>query len=352
MARWAAARLPAMLLLVTLAGAVAAADITPQGSVAGGVAATSAPPGDAPPLELDEVLVRGELPGPAMWRVSSGEHSLWIMGTLSPLPRRMTWRQHKAEEVIRNSGEILGDSTAEWDIDAGVRESFGLLRKVLRLRHNADGSTLREVLPPPVYARWHAAHRRWFGKDPSPKERARPLYAGILLYERALRRSGLTDEPLVWATAEKIARRHGVRVREREFRIKVRDPGGMLDELARLPADKEAACLVEVLDYIELALPDMKRRAQAWAVGDLAVLRALPPAAKEPACMELGEGTRLAALAEREEALVREDWSGIVDWLLLAHRTSFTTMPIEKLFEPEGVLAELRRKGYTVEEPF
>src|SRR5690606_16682838 len=220
--------------------------------------------------ELEEILVRGELPGPAMWRVSKDGHSLWIMGTLSPMPRRMTWRQQKAEEVIRNSGEILGESSADWDMDLGVREAFGMLRQVLRLRHNADGATLREVLPAPVYERWHAAHRRWFGKDPSPKERARPLYAGYLLYDRALRRSGLTDEPVIWSTAERIARRHGVKVRERAFRIKVEDPRGMFAELERLPADKEAACLVEVMDYIDHALPDMQRRARAWAMGDLA----------------------------------------------------------------------------------
>lgn len=317
------------------------------------VTAMSPAPEPAPAhlAELDEILVRGELPGPAMWRISKDGHSLWIMGTLSPMPRRMTWRQQKAEEVIRNSGEILGESSADWDMDLGLRQAFGMLRQMMQLRHNADRATLREVLPAPVYERWHAAHRRWFGKDPSPRERARPLYAAFLLYERALQRSGLTNESMVWNTAASIARRHGVKVRERTFRIKVEDPRGILAELAKLPADKEAACLVAVLDHIDHAVPDMQRRAGAWANGDLATLRALPPAVDEPECMNLMEGTRLDALAEQEEALFREDWSGIVDWLLLTHETSFTTLPIEKLFDPDGVLADLRRKGYTVEEP-
>lgn len=336
----------ALLVMAMLAWPAAGAEVAP-----GAATPPAPPPATAYATELDEILVRGELPGPAMWRVSKDGHSLWIMGTLSLMPRRMTWRQQKAEEVIRSSGEILGESTADWDMDLGLREAFGMLRQVMRLRHNADGATLREVLPAPVYERWHAAHRRWFGKDPSPRERARPLYAGYLLYERALHRSGLTEEPVVWTTAERIARRHGVKVRERAFRIKVKEPRGILVEMEKLPADKEAACLVAYMDYIDHALPDMQRRARAWASGDLATLRALPPEEEAPECVELIEGTRVAALVDQEEALFREDWSGIVDWLLLTHETSFTTLPIEKLFEPDGVLADLRRKGYTVEEP-
>src|SRR5690606_7067293 len=304
-----------------------------------------------PQWELDEVVVSGELPGPAMWKVSSGGHTLWIMGTLSPMPTKMTWRQRQAEDVIRASGEILGESSSELDMDLGFREAIGMLRSVLRLRHNADGSTLREGLPPAVYERWHAAHRRWFGKKPSPKERARPIYAAMLLYERALKGSGLSDEPMVWATAERVARRHGVKVRERAFRMKVKDPKGMLAELASLPADQEAACLVDLMDYLDRELPDMKRRAEAWAVGDLPTLRALPHAEEQPECMALIEGTQMQRLMDQEDALLREDWSGIVDWMLLTHETSFTTLPIEKLLQPDGVLAQLRTKGYEVEEP-
>lgn len=303
------------------------------------------------PLVLDEVLVSGELPGPAMWKVSKGDHTLWIMGTLSPMPTKMTWRQQRAEEVIQASGEILGNSTTDWDMDLGFREGIGLVRQVMRLRHNADGATLREVLPSPIYDRWHAAHRHWFGKDPSPKERARPAYAAILLYEQALKRSGLSDEAVVWATAERLARKNGVRVRERRFTLAVEDPRGLFDELARLPVETEAACLSQLMDHIERELPDMKRRAQAWAVGDVAALRALPRGEQRPACMALGHGTRLQQLANEQSARFSADWAGIVDWLLLTHETSFTTLPIGRLLESDGVLQQLRDRGYTVQEP-
>jgi len=302
-------------------------------------------------VELDEVLVIGELPGPAMWRVSKGDHTLWIMGTLSPLPSKMTWRQRQVEEVIKASGEILGDSDSDLDMDLGFWEGVGLLRSALKLRHNADGATLREVLPDQVYQRWHAAHLRWFGKNPDRKERARPIYAAALLYEQALKKSGLSHRPMVWSTVKRVAGQHKVKIRQRQFSLKVEDPHGMLAELTALPRDKEAACLVETMDYIERELPDLKRRAQAWATGDMATLRALPRGEEQPACMEVGQGTQLQSLIKQEEELFRKDWAGIVDWLLLTHDTSFTLLPVKQLLDQDGVLAQLRSKGYTVEEP-
>lgn len=189
--------------------------------LAAGPAATAAEP--AAEL-LDEVLVTGERPGPAMWKVTNGENTLWIMGTLSPLPAKLKWKSKQAEEVIVRSGEILAESASAYDTDLGIRGAFGLLRAALRARHNPDGTTLREALPPDLYDRWHAAHRQWFGKSPDRKERARPSYAAFLLYEQALKKSGLTEEPIVWEAAERLAKRHDVKIRRRLFTFRLDDP--------------------------------------------------------------------------------------------------------------------------------
>ena len=39
-------------------------------------------PGSSSPAAeaVEEVLVTGEQPGPALWKVTSGEHVLWILG--------------------------------------------------------------------------------------------------------------------------------------------------------------------------------------------------------------------------------------------------------------------------------
>lgn len=322
--------------------------VIPLALLATGTAVMASEPADT---LLDEVLVTGERPGPAMWKVSKDGHTLWIMGTLAPLPAKMKWKSKHAEEVIARSGEILAESVSSYDTDLGFRGAFGLLRAALRARHNPDGSTLRAALPPEIYERWHAAHRRWFGKSPDKKERARPSYAAFLLYEEALKKSGLTEEPMVWSTTERLAKRHDVKIRRRQFVFRLEDPRGMVDDLANVPREREIACLVATMDYIESELPDLRRRAQAWATGNVAALRALPPQEPQACDDDLGEGTLFEQQLALEQAQYRADWPGIVDWLLLVHDISFTTLPIEDLLRADGPLSVLRAKGYLVEEP-
>lgn len=303
---------------------------------------------------LEEVRVTGEQPGPAMWKVSKDGHTLWIMGTLDPIPAKMTWRPRQVEEVISLSGEILGNSMATASIPGGM---FGVLRlapAALRLRHNPDGATLREVLPPEVYARWHAAHRRAFGKDPDPKERARPFYAADLLLDRTMEKSGLSGRNVVWNTVQDLARRHKVPIRQRRFSTMVADPRSLIADAAKLPRDKEIACLVATLDYIDHELPKIRRRAEAWAVGDIATLRSLPAPPPRGNCAGLLMAQpKISAQVDPIAAQMEEDRRGIFRWMLLAHETSFTAMPIERLLQQgEGSAIERwRAQGYTVEEP-
>jgi hypothetical protein len=39
--------------------------------------------------EIPEVVVSSEQPGPGLWKVSSGDHVLWVFGTIGVLPKHM-----------------------------------------------------------------------------------------------------------------------------------------------------------------------------------------------------------------------------------------------------------------------
>lgn len=301
---------------------------------------------------LDEVLVTGEQPGPAMWKVHRGDHTLWILGTLVPLPSKMTWRSRQVEDVIMRSGEILGRYESRARIKGGNFAALRFLPAIMRARFNPDGRTLREVLPPDVYARWSAAHRRFFGHDPDPKERARPIYAADLLFDQALEKSGLSERDVVWPSVDAFARRHEVRIRQLQIELPVDDPKGLIRDFAALSPEKETACLVATLDRIDRDLPNMRRRAQAWAVGDIATLRELPVVNQQQTCIEaVLERPKLRELADRARAKIEADRPGIISYMLLAHATSFTAAPLDELLRPDGLLARLRAAGYAVEEP-
>src|SRR5207245_4222773 len=75
-----------------------------------GVAYAADPPPSTPAADespQEEVIVEGKHEGPRMWRVAKGDHVLWILGTISPLPRKMTWQSDSVATVLQETQEVL-----------------------------------------------------------------------------------------------------------------------------------------------------------------------------------------------------------------------------------------------------
>src|ERR1700690_2024570 len=53
----------------------------------------------------EEIDVIGTREGPRMWRITRGDHELWILGTLAPLPNKMVWQSTTVETVLAQSQE-------------------------------------------------------------------------------------------------------------------------------------------------------------------------------------------------------------------------------------------------------
>jgi uncharacterized protein YbaP (TraB family) len=306
----------------------------------------------APDELLEEVQVTGEQPGPAMWKVSKDDHVLWILGTLSPLPAKMTWRSKQVEAVIARSSEVLGGSSLRADLKGSRWALLRSIPAIMRLNDNPDGSTLKQVLPPDLYTRWSAAHQLWFGKPPDAKDRSRPMFAGGTLYEHALQRSGLSNRNVVWPVIQRQAKAAKIPIRQREFTVPLKDPRGLIAEVAATPRDADIACLVATLDHIDADLPNMKRRAEAWAIGDIEALRRLPWADQQQTCLEaVLSGERLHQMYEQQKKVMTDEFLNSVGYALLGNPTSITTLPMSQLLGEQGVLAKLRATGYAVEEP-
>src|SRR5689334_12420411 len=96
----------------------------------------------APALqEFAEVVVTGEQPGPALWRVQSGEHVLWRLGGVSQLPGKVTWRSRQLETVLATSQEVI--------VDFGVVSRARSKREGAAMKRATDlpfGKTLKDVL--------------------------------------------------------------------------------------------------------------------------------------------------------------------------------------------------------------
>jgi hypothetical protein len=297
---------------------------------------------------LGEVLVTGERPGPGLWRVSKGDHDLWILATLAPLPKKMVWHSRVVEERIAASQVLI--TPPEFTPDIGFFRGLTLLPSLLHARHSPDGKTLEEELPRDLWIRWLALRVKYLGHS---DEKIRPIIAAFDLYSHALSQVGLTDEDdEVWDVVKRIASAHHVPTLHVELKVPLKDPKNAIRQLGQIPREAEIGCLEKTMERIETDLQNMVRRANLWSVGDIEGLQAMPFPNEAVACRNAFFSVpQFEAQALQIKGAMDAMWLSAVDSALENNVSSFAVLPISELFDAGGLLARLRGKGYTVVEP-
>jgi uncharacterized protein YbaP (TraB family) len=293
---------------------------------------------------IEEVLVSGERAGPGLWKVRKGDHTLYLLATLSPLPKKMEWRSREVEDVLARAQRFV---PARFDVDADIGPISGmrLYLQYRRLRGNADDQTLEQVLPPELFARFEAQRLKYAPRNRSILKQ-RPVVAASELWREGISRSGLTLRNDVDRAVAKLARERKVKVVTPA--VKIEDAKGTLAEVGQLPLDAEIVCMSALLGRIESDLATARRRAEDWAVGDVEALRSRRGAQRQEACWE-------ALLTSPKLAAVRRDfdaaWLRTVTQSLEQHPVTLAVVPFGELYAPGGVLATFRARGYEIDEP-
>ena len=314
--------------------------------------ATHAPPPDAANVkQLDAVVVHGVQPGPGLWKVSKGDHVLWILGTLTPLPRDMTWNSRRVEAVVAGAQEVVEGPEAELKSDAGFFGTLFVLPSLIGVRNNPDDRKLKDVVPPELYARWAALKQKYMGGS-SRVESWRPIFAALELYDAAIRRAHLTDKPVAQKAVESAARHAGVKVTTPKVAVTVDSPRAAVKEFKANALD-DTDCFGKTLDRIDTDLATMTARANAWATGDLDALRKLPYTDQMTVCqtaLSEGQFTHTRGLGGIS-ARAHQAWLDAATTALEKNKVTFAMLPIARLLQPDVYLSRLRALGYTVEEP-
>ena len=301
----------------------------------------------SPSDTVPEVLVTGERPGPGMWRVSNGSHTLWILATLVPLPRRITWRSHAVETRIANSGVVL--APPEIVADVGFFSDPAYAHAIAQAERNPRGGTLKLALPPELYSRWQALRGRYMG---GYDEHARPILAARDMFQQVIDLSGLTMHETVWKTVVRIARRKHVKILPVVIELKMDSPDEWIREFTEIPSDQEVTCLEKTIERIETDLEPMRRRANLWSLGDVKGLLALTFPDERVACFNaLFSVPRLHDQLEDAGAPLESEWLAAADSALSRYESSFAVVPLSQLLNSDGWLAKLRARGYSVQDP-
>ncbi len=294
--------------------------------------------------DLDEVLVVGRRAGPGMWKVSRGDHVLWLLGTPELLPARMEWDSSSVDAVMAGSQAFI--SGPRVSIKGGPITLFRLYRQWRRMQQTDERAPLAVTLPAPLHARFEALRGRY-----APRERGweklRPMLAADKLFDTAVERSGLKRAGSVRAEVSRIAARRRVKVQR--VQLQIEEPELLLRDLAEAPEAAELRCMESTVARVESDMETSVRRAAAWARGDLREIRALSYSDNRSECAEaIATSTpRVRALLARSQEL----WLQAVDAALVNNASTLATRPIQELLQPEGVLQTLQRRGYRVEEP-
>jgi uncharacterized protein YbaP (TraB family) len=318
--------------------------------------------------ELDTVLVTGEHPGPGLWKISKGDHVMWVLGTYGPLPKGMTWRSQAVEARIAESKEVILPATAEVDVDVGFFRMLTLIPTMVKSVYLPDKATLKDVLPSATWEKWWTARQQYIGRSDAT-DRLRPSMAIMTLRDKAYGRNRLTDGPEVEAVVKSAAKKHKVRVRslrDVEPRMKMKtDDIRMALSGVRDAADVE--CFTRDLENLEADIEQLKLRANAWATGDIEALRHLH---EQPdigsACDDMFEesfatedsvrAVRLRQLGDEYERLEMEAREGAQrEWVVAARKaleknpSTFAVLPIREVVAANGYVAKLAELGYEVE---
>lgn len=312
--------------------------------------AQTPPPGaDVPTLEA--VTVSGEQPGPGLWRVTRNGHTLLILGSLTPLPQKMTWKTDEIDDALAHSGALLLPPRVDIKPNTGFFGRLALLPSLIGVRNAPDGRKLEETVPADVYARWLTVKARYIGNDRGV-ERYRPIFAVIELYKDAVKKAGLGRSGVITRTVTDLAKKHGVKQVPVEYTLLVDDPRAAIKAFKRSTLD-DVSCFTQSIDNIDAQLADMTARANAWATGDVAALRDDRRARQRVTCMnavtEGGVAQRIG-LTDVPKA-IRERWLAAVDEAMAANVQTVAIVSIDDLLGPAGYLAALQSRGYTVESP-
>jgi len=302
-----------------------------------------------PDETIEELVVSGEQPGPGLWEVRYGDHRLYLLGTITPLPAKMRWKSGEVEALVARSQLVM----APLQVKAGIGffQGVRLLPAVLKARDLPKDEALSGILPAPLYARWLPLRKRYLD-DRDKYEHWRPMFAAGELYEQALEAAQLDRRNEVWPIVERAARKARVPVRKPEVKLAIADPKGMIRDFAKTPRSLDIDCFESLVTRVERELPVMRQRANAWSRGDIAALKRLPLDDAESKCVDAATSSPTVA-REYAEGLrrVRQDWVLAAEGALLRNVSTVAVVPLREILAADGLLAQLRAHGYTVTEP-
>jgi flavin-binding protein dodecin len=358
----------ALLLIAQMTLAGEASDTTPQ-----------------PHDELTEVVVTGRYPGPPLWKVSKGDHVLWILPLVDMYPKKMQWESARVERLLASSQGYIHRPR----ISSGIQASnplllFSGLGLYSKMAYLPGKKTLANVLPPDLYRRFRALKSRYFRFDASIDRRS-VGYAAQTMKDAILDHENLEMLYTAWYSpkliTDKTSRilKGNKAIRQIDVSVgnSARIASGSLKALRKVVGEvmaspefqqQQVACFERIVAYFENDLEPVKRRANAWARGRVDdLINPTPLYSVTSSCVNpFFDADGLAAMkklnekypelgavltADRDEMreASRQRWLTAAETAIAGNASTFAMLNVNDVLDQDGLVEQLRARGYTVE---
>jgi hypothetical protein len=278
-----------------------------------------------------ELVVTSAQPGPAWWKVRKGESIVYIFGApMAMLPKDLKWDQTMVDRRMDGAKALIMPSQAA----IGLGDLFGLLR----LRNELKGEEpLEKALPEPIRSRFVAARTR-LGRDAGRYAKWSPVRAGGMLMSDYANENRFEGNGSVSGPIRKWAGRYKVPLRRETYKgmpILKSAVGEMGDD------EKSLACLGGYLDAVEQDPARYRAAAEGWARGDV---RAAIDVIRGP---DICNALFIDSYVKNS---IRDQVTAIAASLETPGK-AIAMVPLRNMVVKDGVLEQLRARGYEVVDP-
>ena len=303
------------------------------------IAAAPAPVQDTPPINdwsnIETVIVTAKAPGPALWHVAKGNSEVWILPMVQPLPTDLKWNSDEIRVLLRGAHALLLPPGAQ----VGLFEGAWFLLTGMGTLEQPDGVSLESTLPDALRKRF-VVQREQIHEDADRYEKYLPAIAALMLESDYWKASDLN----IYApqrTIERLASSEGVS----SHAVALYPAMDVIHDVPKMSAGAHLACLEFALNDIDIESAHAVAAAQAWAVGDLAGMKANYSETKLDAC--LAQNNAYAVLRERAIG----DMTKAIASALERPGKSFALVPMGTFLRKGGVLERLNAAGLTISGP-
>ncbi|RAK51452.1 TraB/GumN family protein [Phenylobacterium deserti] len=285
---------------------------------------------------VEELVVSARLTGPAWWKVSDEDSTVYVMATPALATKDLTFDTSVLERCLEGAEHLIIGGQIE-------PHPVRLMALLMTGRKTfASKEPMSRTLPPELRQRLEARLRA-MGAEPDEMDNLKPAFAGFVLANSGDDRFIQIELSGVSRKVEKIARSSKIRDRPRIRKLDGYDLPANLSALAGLPPAQQRACLEDGLRQAESGAGGLREVSQRWAVGDAAFLSQA----------DRGFGRCLAntpRIAGEIRAGIVASTAAIADALKTPGK-SVALVEFRPLLAEDGVLDRLRARGFKVETP-